>query len=110
MLNYLQALVEKSMIVQILDEEKEGNLTFTATDGYDYNGGSNVLKVLGYFSSIGLLHVHFLLGDYYSGLKCLAPIDVNQTGVYNPVIGNHITTIYYYGFANLMLRRYVEAI
>lgn len=109
-LNYLQALVEKSVIIQILEEEKEGNLTFTATDGYDYNGGSNVLKVLGYFSIIGLLRVHCLLGDYYSGLKCLAPIDVNQTGVYNSVIGSHITTIYYYGFANLMLRRYVEAI
>eukprot|EP01018_Ginkgo_biloba_P001413 Gb_07559 [translate_table: standard] len=109
-LNYLQALVEKSMIIQILEEEKEGNVTFTATDGYDYNGGSNVLKVLGYFSIVGLLRVHCLLGDYYSGLKCLTPIDVNQPGVYNSVIGSHITTIYYYGFANLMLRRYVEAI
>uniref|UniRef100_A0A0D6QWN7 Eukaryotic translation initiation factor 3 subunit L n=1 Tax=Araucaria cunninghamii TaxID=56994 RepID=A0A0D6QWN7_ARACU len=109
-LNYLQALVEKSMIIQILESEKDGNLTFTATDGYDYNGGSNVLKVLGYFSIVGLLRVHCLLGDYYSGLKCLAPVDVNQPGVYNSVIGCHITTIYYYGFANLMLRRYVEAI
>ena len=98
------------MIIQILDEEKEGNLTFIATDGYDYNGGSNVLKVLGYFSIIGLLRVHCLFGDYYSGLKCLAPIDVNQTGVYNSVIGSHITTIYYYEFSNFMLRRYVEAI
>ena len=105
MLNYLQALVEKSMIIQILDEEKEGNLTFTATDGYDYNRGSNFLKVLGYFSIIGLLRVHCLLGDHYSGLKCLELIDVNQTGVYNSMIGSHITTIYYYGFANRMERR-----
>eukprot|EP00252_Welwitschia_mirabilis_P004000 TRINITY_DN1412_c0_g1_i1.p1 TRINITY_DN1412_c0_g1~~TRINITY_DN1412_c0_g1_i1.p1 ORF type:complete len:528 (+),score=66.80 TRINITY_DN1412_c0_g1_i1:200-1783(+) len=109
-LNFLQALVEKSAIIQILEEEKEGKVTFTATDGYDYNGGSNVLKVLGYFSIIGLLRVHCLLGDYHSGLRCLAPIDVNQSGVYNSVIGSQITTIYYYGFANLMLRRYVESI
>ncbi|XP_077210945.1 uncharacterized protein LOC143846397 [Tasmannia lanceolata] len=109
-LNYLQALVEKSTIIQILEQEKEGQEQFTATDGYDYNGGSNVLKVLGYFSMVGLLRVHCLLGDYHTGLKCLVPIDISQPGVYTSVIGSHITTIYHYGFANLMLRRYVEAI
>lgn len=95
------------MITQILEQEKEGLEQFTATDGYDYNGGSNVLKVLGYFSMIGLLRVHCLLGDYHTGLKCLQPIDISQQGVYTIVIGSHITTIYHYGFANLMLRRYV---
>ncbi|KAK1370039.1 hypothetical protein POM88_036131 [Heracleum sosnowskyi] len=49
-LNFLQALVEKSMIVPVLEQEKEGLEKFTADAGYDYNGGSNVLKVLGYFS------------------------------------------------------------
>ncbi|KAK8957130.1 hypothetical protein KSP39_PZI001330 [Platanthera zijinensis] len=44
-LNYLQALFEKSMIIQILKREKEGLEQFTATDGYDYEGGSNVLKI-----------------------------------------------------------------
>ncbi|XP_078428998.1 RNA polymerase I-associated factor PAF67 [Wolffia australiana] len=109
-LNYLQALVEKSMIHQILEREKEGLEVFTSTDGYDYEGGSNVLKVLGYYSMVGLLRVHCLLGDYQTGLKCLAPIDINQHGVYTIVIGSHITTIYHYGFACLMLRRYVDAI
>ncbi|KAK6129691.1 hypothetical protein DH2020_036557 [Rehmannia glutinosa] len=109
-LNFLQALVEKSTIIQILEQEKEGLEQFTATDGYDYSGGSNVLKVLGYFSMIGLLRVHCLLGDYHTGLKCLFPIDISQQGVYTSVIGSHITTIYHYGFANLMLRRYSEAI
>ncbi|KAJ9546777.1 hypothetical protein OSB04_019320 [Centaurea solstitialis] len=109
-LNFLQALMEKSSIIQILEQEKEGLEQFTATDGYDYSGGSNVLKVLGYFSMVGLLRVHCLLGDYQTGLKCLLPIDISQQGVYTSVIGSHITTIYHYGFANLMLRRYVEAI
>jgi hypothetical protein len=104
-LNYLQALVEKSMITQILEREKEGLEQFTATDGYDYEGGSNVLKVLGYYSMIGLLRIHCLLGDYHTGLKCLGPIDLNQQGVYSIVIGSHISTIYHYGFANLMMRR-----
>lgn len=94
------------MIIQILEQEKEGLEQFTATDGYDYNGGSNVLKVLGYFSMVGLLRVHCLLGDYHTGLKCLLPIDISQQGVYTSVIGSHIATIYHYGFANLMLRRY----
>ncbi|CAL0327293.1 unnamed protein product [Lupinus luteus] len=109
-LNFLQALVEKSNIIQILENEKEGLEQFTSTDGYDYNGGSNVLKVLGYFGMVGLLRVHCLLGDYHTGLKCLQPIDISQQGVYTLVIGSHITTIYHYGFANLMLRRYVDAI
>ncbi|KAL8171668.1 hypothetical protein V2J09_023472 [Rumex salicifolius] len=109
-LNFLQALVDKSMIIDILDREKQGLEQFTATDGYDYSGGSNVVKVLGYFSMIGLLRVHCLLGDYHTGLKCLQPIDISQQGVYTSVIGSHITTIYHYGFANLMLRRYVEAV
>ncbi|XP_068652947.1 uncharacterized protein [Aristolochia californica] len=109
-LNYLQALVEKSTIVQLLEQEKEGLEQFTVNEGYDYNGGSNVLKVLGYFSMVGLLRVHCLLGDYHTGLKCLAPIDISQLGVYANVTGSYITTIYHYGFANLMLRRYVEAI
>ncbi|KAL2940069.1 Eukaryotic translation initiation factor 3 subunit L [Bienertia sinuspersici] len=104
-LNYLQALVDKSMIIDILEREKEGLEQFTADDGYDYTGGSNVLRVLGYFSMVGLLRVHCLLGDYQTGLKCLLPIDISQHGVYTTVIGSHITTIYHYGFANLMLRR-----
>jgi translation initiation factor 3 subunit L len=107
-LNYLQALVEKSDIAQILEREKEGLEQFTATDGYDYEGGSNVLKVLGYYSMIGLLRIHCLLGDYHTGLKCLAPINLNQQGVYTIVIGSHISTIYHYGFANLMMRRYTS--
>lgn len=51
-LNFLQALMEKSSIVQILEWEKEGLEQFTDNDGYDYDGGSNVLKVLGYFSMV----------------------------------------------------------
>ncbi|KAL8514432.1 hypothetical protein ACS0TY_013516 [Phlomoides rotata] len=87
-----------------------GNFIKRGMYGYDYSGGINVLKVLGYFSMIGLLRVHCLLGDYHTGLKCLLPIDISQQGVYTSVIGSHITTIYHYGFANLMRRRYTEAI
>ncbi|MCL7026469.1 hypothetical protein MKW94_001356, partial [Papaver nudicaule] len=108
-LNFLQALVEKSMIIQTLEQEK-GLEDFTANDGYSYSGGSNVLKVLGYFSMVGLLRVHCLSSDYHTGLKCLQPIDISQSGVYTSVIGSHIAIVYHYGFANLMLRGYVESV
>ncbi len=62
-----------------------------------------MLKVLDYFSIAGLLHVHCLLGDYQSDLCALSRVDINQPGVFNTVIGCQITTIQYYGFANLML-------
>jgi translation initiation factor 3 subunit L len=65
--------------------------------------------MLGYYSMIGLLRVHYLLGNYNTALKCLAPIDLNQQRVYTIVIGSHIT-IYHYDFAKLMIHRYVEAI
>eukprot|EP00897_Mesotaenium_endlicherianum_P001707 jgi/Mesen1/1564/ME000134S00682 len=109
-LNYLQALIEKSQIVRILDDELDGKATFTETEGYDYQGGSNVLKVLGYFSIVGLLRVHCLLGDYHTALQKLAPIEIRRPGVFQRVLGCQVTTYYYYGFATMMLRRYVNSI
>lgn len=41
---------------------------FFATEGF-YPNQSNVLRMLGYFSLIGLLRVHVLVGDYHSALK-----------------------------------------
>lgn len=49
-----------------------------------YPQSSNVLRMLGYFSLVGLMRVHCLVGDYYAALKvrngavvdhrkCLAP-------------------------------------
>ncbi|KAI3904045.1 hypothetical protein MKX01_039979, partial [Papaver californicum] len=81
-----------SKIIQILEQEKEGLGEFIINCGYSYTGGSNVLKVLGYFS------------------MCIQPIDISQSGVYTHVIESHIATVYHYGFTNLMLRGYVELI
>ncbi|KAI5007364.1 hypothetical protein ZWY2020_050809 [Hordeum vulgare] len=108
-LNYLKALVENSMIRETL--EREGLEQFTITNGNEHKqGGSNVLKMLGYYSMIGLLRVHCLIGDYHTGLKCLLPIDIGQQGVYTNVTGSYISTIYYYGFANFMMHRYADVI
>ncbi|CAI7766469.1 unnamed protein product [Closterium sp. NIES-53] len=113
-LNYLHALVAKSNILAILEDDSDGGAAamFLATEGYDMTGagGSNVERVLGYLSLVGLLRVHCLLGDYHTGLVKLSPIDVGRPGVFQRITGCHITAMYYYGFASLMLRRYVDAI
>ncbi len=44
------------------------------TDGYEPQR-SNVLKMLGYYSLLGLLRVHSLIGDYHGGLAALAPLN-----------------------------------
>lgn len=44
------------------------------TDGYEPQR-SNVLRMLGYYSLLGLLRVHCLVGDYHGALKALAPMN-----------------------------------
>ena len=79
---------------------------FFAAEGY-YPGQSNVLRMLGYFSLVGLLRVHALIGDYHSALKALYPININSAAhLYAPKIaGCNITLFYYSGFCYLMMRR-----
>ena len=47
---------------------------FAQTDGYEPQR-SNVLRMLGYYSLLGLLRVHCLVGDYHGALKALAPMN-----------------------------------
>jgi translation initiation factor 3 subunit L len=107
--NYLQALADTSGVVRILEAERGGEVGFSAKEGYDYHS-SNVLRVLGYFSLVGLARVHCLLGDYAGGLRALDPIDLDKPGLFTKVSGAHVTTLYYVGFAYLMARRYTDAI
>ena len=41
-------------------------------------GRHSLYKMLGYFSLVGLLRLHSLLGDYYQALKVLENIDFNK--------------------------------
>ena len=107
--NYLQALADASGVVRILAAERGGEAGFSAKEGYDYHS-SNVLRVLGYFSLVGLARVHCLLGDYAGCLGALDAIDLDQPGLFTKVPGAHVTTLYYVGFAYLMARRYTDAI
>lgn len=107
-LNYLQALIDKSEIVDTLAKEREGEDGFSSNDGYDYSA-SNVLRLLGYFSMVGLLRVHCLIGDYRSAVKAVEHIDLDKLGMFTKVPGCYITTLYYTGFALMMQKRYCDA-
>jgi translation initiation factor 3 subunit L len=84
--------------------------------------------MLGYFSVIGLLRVHVLLGDFTLALKVMENVELNQkVGIlhalsssfhtyvvskspFSRVTACHVTTYYYVGFCYIMLRRYPDAI
>jgi len=48
--------------------------------------------MLGYFSIIGLLRVHCLLGDFTLALKTLDDIELNKKAVFAKVMAAHFTT------------------
>ena len=66
-------------------------------------------RMLGYFSIIGLLRVHSLLGDFTLALKVMENVELNQKSPFTRVTACHVTTYYYVGFCYIMLRRYPDA-
>eukprot|EP00013_Stygamoeba_regulata_P021602 CAMPEP_0177648354 /NCGR_PEP_ID=MMETSP0447-20121125/10783_1 /TAXON_ID=0 /ORGANISM="Stygamoeba regulata, Strain BSH-02190019" /LENGTH=549 /DNA_ID=CAMNT_0019150989 /DNA_START=24 /DNA_END=1673 /DNA_ORIENTATION=+ len=103
-LNYLHCLVTRSDIVNFLQSENSHNAK------PDDSNKSPIYRMLGYFSLIGLLRVHCLLGDYYLALKTIDAIDLTRRGLFARVTACHVTLYYYIGFAYLMMRRYVDCI
>lgn len=75
----------------------------------DY-GSKSLYRMLGYFSIIGLLRVHCLLGDFSLALKTLDDIELNKKAMFARVMAAHSTTYYYVGFSYMMMRRYADAI
>jgi hypothetical protein len=55
---------------------------------------------------VGLLRVHCLIGDYRSALKAVEPIDMEKSGMFTKVPNCYITTLYYTGFGQMMMKRY----
>lgn len=41
-------------------------------------GRHSLYKMLGYFSLVGLLRLHSLLGDYYQAVKALENIEIHK--------------------------------
>ena len=73
-------------------------------------GSRPLYRMLGYFSLIGLLRVHCLLGDFSLALKTLDDIELTKKSMFARVMAAHFTTYYYVGFSYMMMRRYADAI
>jgi translation initiation factor 3 subunit L len=96
-LHYLNALVAKSKIRVVKPTEEE-------------EAAPGLLRLMGYFASIALMRVHFLLGDFASALRALEPINFRKKAAWLRVPGCHVTTYYYLGFSYLLMHRYVDVI
>jgi len=101
---------DPATVPECVSSAADAQRRFCETEGYEGHS-SNVLRTMGYFSLIGLLRVHCLLGEYETALKALGPIQPFKTGnLLTPkVAGANIALYYYTGFSYLMLQRYLDA-
>ncbi|XP_014250885.1 eukaryotic translation initiation factor 3 subunit L isoform X2 [Cimex lectularius] len=109
-LNILHSLIDKSNIKKQLEVYARGGDPNSVAGDY---GKLPLYKMLGYFSLVGLLRLHSLLGDYYLAIKVLENIDIHEMHKktqYAHVPACQISTSYYVGFAYMMMRRYSDAI
>ncbi|KAG5870721.1 hypothetical protein JTB14_017054 [Gonioctena quinquepunctata] len=106
-LNVLHSLVDKSNIKQQLEVYASGGDPDSVSGKF---GSHSLYKMLGYFSLVGLLRLHSLLGDYYQAIKVLENIEVHKKSQYAHIPACQISTSYYVGFAYMMMRRYSDAI
>ncbi|OCK83347.1 eukaryotic translation initiation factor 3 [Lepidopterella palustris CBS 459.81] len=106
-LNVLYSLIQRSQISEQCAAMKRGEDPALFAGEY---GNRPLYKMLGYFSIIGLLRVHCLLGDFSLALKTLDDIELNKKAMFARVMAAHFTTYYYVGFSYMMMRRYADAI
>ncbi|RPD65447.1 hypothetical protein L226DRAFT_530970 [Lentinus tigrinus ALCF2SS1-7] len=109
-LNVLYSLIQKSKINEHLVALQEGKSAEEIAEIVGEYGTRPLYKLLGYFSIIGLLRVHSLLGDFTLALKVMENVELNQKSPFTRVTACHVTTYYYVGFCYIMLRRYPDAI
>ncbi|ODV94052.1 hypothetical protein PACTADRAFT_50945 [Pachysolen tannophilus NRRL Y-2460] len=107
-LNALYSLVGRSNMVDQLKLMRLGkNISKEISGEY---GSLPLYKNLGYFSIIGLLRIHTILGDYTLALKTIEHIELNKKAFFTKIPGCHFTTYYYVGFCFMMMNRYQDAI
>uniref|UniRef100_A0A915ATL1 Eukaryotic translation initiation factor 3 subunit L n=1 Tax=Parascaris univalens TaxID=6257 RepID=A0A915ATL1_PARUN len=105
-LNILYSLLDKSQIDAQLLAIRDGR---NPDDVADEFGRSALYFKLGYFSLIGLLRTHVLLGDYHQALKTVENLELDPKGLYNTVPSCLVTLHYFVGFSHMMMRNYGEA-
>ena len=106
-LNVLYSLIQRSKIVEQLAAQRRNEDPALVAGEF---GSKELYHRLGYFSIIGLLRVHCLLGDFALALKTLDDIELNKKAMFARVMAAHFTTYYYIGFAYMMMHRYADAI
>ncbi|KAF9813475.1 hypothetical protein IEO21_05582 [Rhodonia placenta] len=109
-LNVLYSLIQKSKINEHLVALQEGKSAEEIAEIVGEYGVRPLYRMLGYFSVVGLLRVHSLLGDFTLALKVMENVELNQKSPFTRVTACHVTTYYYVGFCYIMLRRYPDAI
>ncbi|EKM77681.1 hypothetical protein AGABI1DRAFT_114981 [Agaricus bisporus var. burnettii JB137-S8] len=109
-LNVLYSLMQKSKINDYIMAQREGKSPEEIAEIIGEFGQRPLYRMLGYFSIIGLLRVHVLLGDFTLALKVMENVELNQKSPFTRVTACHVTTYYYVGFCYIMLRRYPDAI
>jgi translation initiation factor 3 subunit L len=99
-LNVLYSLIQKSRINDYIIAQQEGKSpeeiawvfcfgarmkiahTILSSEMVGEYGQRPLYRMLGYFSIIGLLRVHVLLGDFTLGLKVMENVELNQKAWY----------------------------
>ncbi|KAI0055971.1 hypothetical protein BV25DRAFT_1814887 [Artomyces pyxidatus] len=109
-LNVLYSLIQKSKINDYILAHQEGRSEAELAEIAGEYGARPLYRMLGYFSLIGLLRVHVLLGDFTLALKVMDGVELNQKTPFTRVTACHVATYYYVGFCYIMLRRYPDAI
>ena len=106
-LNVLHSMVDKSNINKQLEMYSTGKDPDLVAGEF---GRHPLYKMLGYFSLVGLLRLHSLLGDFHQAIQVLENVELNKKSLYSRVPGCQISMYYYVGFAYMMMRRYADAI
>ncbi|KAI0314423.1 RNA polymerase I-associated factor PAF67-domain-containing protein [Amylostereum chailletii] len=109
-LNVLYSLIQKSKINEYILAQQQGKSEEEIIEIAGEYGARPLYRMLGYFSLIGLLRVHVLLGDFTLALKVIENVELNQKAPFTRVTACHVATYYYVGFCYVMLRRYPDAI
>ncbi|KAJ7905037.1 eukaryotic translation initiation factor 3 subunit 6 [Mycena leptocephala] len=109
-LNVLYSLIQKSKINEYINAHQAGKTPEEIAEIVGEYGARPLYRHLGYFSIIGLLRVHVLLGDFTLALKVMENVELNQKSPYTRVTACTVATYYYVGFCYIMLRRYPDAI
>ncbi|KAH7926618.1 hypothetical protein BV22DRAFT_1194288, partial [Leucogyrophana mollusca] len=109
-LNVLYSLIQKSRINERLLALKEGKSAEEIDELVGEYGARPLYRMLGYFSIVGLLRVHVLLGDFTLALKVMENVELNQKAPFTRVTACHVATYYYVGFCYIMLTRFPDAI